>query len=313
MIRLGLLNKTVFTLLFTAFAFTGCGTVKALYSDTYNRVMNPHIKKVKRVEDGLRKRVLLMPLMDHAGIGNEKALQITTGIMDKLKEDDQISIEKADLPSYLKNKTRSPQFGVIVDPDMARDAEEKGMNVLITSILYPHEISSRTWGFYPLLMVKREQTVSIVVNALDITNGTLLFSNQESEKIKLPSDEEEEIDKEEYDQDLNKALDEILERQASALKGVIGGLPWTGRVISAGNQGIMINAGRDVGLNSGLIFNVFERGEAITAANGRTYHILGAKVGELKAEKVMDNYSSAVSLTEVEIKPGQLVRVKIKD
>ena len=296
------------------FAGPGCGRAKSVYTSVQGRFFNPLYKKAKPVNDGLKKRVLLLPIMDHAELGDVKAEELTTLLQKTFEENGQFSVHRTQDPISSSIKFGSSQVETTVDPTLAKMAEEKGMNVLVTAVLNPFETHINRWGFWPVQRIKHELEISMVVNVLDITNGTLLLSRMASRKTKLPKDKdvdvdgksERKIDKE----DLEEILFSLIEDQASSVIGALETHPWSGRVLSASPESIIISAGKDIGLNPGSVFNVFEKGEAIRSANGRTLFPLGEKIGEIKTVKVMDRYASAVPVSGSLFRAGLVIRLK---
>ena len=188
------------------------------------------------------------------------------------------------------------------------------MNVLVTGALNPFETKSKKSGIWPFRKMRREIEVSVVVNAVDITNGTLLLTNLESRKVKMP--EPEDVFEEASwtgrvdDETLDKLLPRFVRDQASAIIEELKYQPWTGRLISTDGKTIIMNAGSDLGVTEGSIFEVFSKGEPIRSVTGRPLFLLGSKLGEIKVEKVMEPYSSAVPLTDEQFSAGQLIRLK---
>ena len=82
------------------------------------------------------------------------------------------------------------------------------------------------------------------------------------------------------------ALAEMVENQASAITEVLKEEPWSGKILSVDGKLLVINAGRDVGLITGSLFEVFGKGESIQSVNGRSYYLLGPKMGEIKTTRV---------------------------
>jgi len=155
----------------------------------------------------------------------------------------------------------------------------------------------------------------MAVNVLDIINGTLILSDLASREVKLPKEEKEEdeaenpgnpIDKE----DLKKTLSGVVQEQASKVMKELNSFRWSGRVLSASEGGVVVNAGKDVGLKVGSVFDVYARGDAIRSVNGSHVFLLGDKVGELKTVEVMERYASTVPLFGEEFRPGQIVKIK---
>ena len=153
-----------------------------------------------------------------------------------------------------------------------------GMNVLITATIHPIDVNSEIKGFWPIIIVQRKLELSMVVNALDLTNGTLFMTNLEGTQLKMEKQVEglEVLQikgefKEESDNPLShveekkftKALAEMVENQASAITEVLKEEPWSGKILSVDGKLLVINAGRDVGLITGSLFEVFGKGESI--------------------------------------------------
>jgi len=280
--------------------WSGCSTTKSVY------------RKVKPGNGGLRKRVLVLPFIDQAKVGGSKAAQITTSLTNLLKKEGGFIVQKGMKPMFSTQKIRSSEFGIIIDPDLAKRAEELGMNVLIMGVLNPFEETTRKTGIWPLRKSRREIEVSMLVNTIDVISGTLFMSNLETRRIKIPEDASEwEGDKKQIDgQLLEKELSRILASQTSAITRTLMDRPWYGRIISANQKTVMINAGKDIGLTQGRKFDVFGRGESILSASGKSFYLLGPKVGVIKAVSVMQSHSSTVPLNDGPFSAGQVIKIK---
>ena len=251
-------------------------------------------------------------------MGEAKTEEIKAKLVDLLNEDGHLLLYETSEPLPSTVKIRSPKFGIVIDPDLAKRAEEMGMNALITVVISPFEVHSKKTGIWPFRGTKHLFDVSMVVNALDITNGTLFLTNLESRKVK--SQEHEEVDdflvieeegEAEIDEEaLNKAFTKILEAQASAIIDALKDQPWSGRILSADGNTIIISAGKDVGLTAESVFEVFGRGDSIRTASGRSLYLLGPKLGEIKTVKVMESHSSAVPLSGEQFRPGHVIKLK---
>jgi hypothetical protein len=308
---------------------SGCGTAKSVYKGVYKKVTGV---VVRSESSELRKRVLILPVLDQQGVG-DRADALTEQLATYLERDPNLAVyrQKEPLPSTVK--VRSPKFGIIIDPDLAQKAEEMGMNVLITCVLNRYEVIDHGPGLWPVNQIPvwpftrkdTEVEISMVINALDITNGTLFLTNLERVRMEVPPDKEEEeslIVKEKglrSDQELisavpdnvkEEALSKILENQAEAITEKLREKKWAGRVLSANSDKVMINAGRDVGLSEGSVFEVFNRGDSIRSVSGRSLYLLGNKVGEIRTVRVLDKYSSAVPLNGERFMAGQVIREK---
>jgi hypothetical protein len=308
-------------LVILAFGLLGCSTTKDLYhtvmpGDTYTE---------------LKKRVLLLPFTDQADLGPENVEHFTSGLITLLDKKGHFLIIRPEKPVPTSTKIRSPGYGILIDPKQAEWAEKMGMNVLLTVVIPPFEVQTERKGIWPFRKFRRMLEMSMVVNALDVTNGTLLLTHLESQRIKLPDPEELEVDEfdlsldekeiktrfsqsykpSEIDQKkLNKAWSEIIKEQASAINKALGKQPWSGRILSVDSQNIVINAGQDVGLKQGTLFDVFSQGETIVSATGRTFNLLGRKVGQIKVVETMAQQASAVPSEGGPFIAGQIIQSK---
>ncbi|MFP3928549.1 MAG: hypothetical protein ACLFUP_06560 [Desulfobacteraceae bacterium] len=305
------------------FQAAGCGFTKKIY------------REVSPDESGLKKRVLVLPVVDQQGLGDKGVEEITAELAELLDKDPALMVGKAEEPIPSTLRSRSSEFGIIVDPDLAKMAEEMGMHVLVTAVVNPLEVIDHGPGLWPLNRIPvwpftgkgKEIEVSMVVNAVDIVRGTLILTRLERKRLDVPEredDEDEEplIVKEKEprtddeiiaalpDRLKKEALEEILREQAEAVKEKLREQAWSGRVVSVGGESIVINGGEDVGLAEGDVFEVFRRGESISSATGRSFYLVGDKIGEIRAVKIMDRYAAAEPLEGEGFSAGQLIRPK---
>ncbi|MGM0664635.1 MAG: hypothetical protein ACQET7_10675 [Thermodesulfobacteriota bacterium] len=301
-------------------AAAGCGTARNIYQ-----------KVTPGKGSDLNKRVLIMPVVDQQGLGREAVEELTAGLAAGLEQDRNLAVYRSEEPLPRTYSAQSPKFGIIIDPDLAQKAEEMGVNVLVTCVLNRYEIIDHGAGIWPVNKLPvwplkpkpLELEVSIVVNALDISNGTLFLTHLESRRLRIPEDpededalfvkerearSEEELIQAVPERERQEALEKLVEEQAKVISKSLGKTVWSGRVLSAAPERIMINAGSDVGLSEGSVFEVFRRGDPIPSIGGRSVFVLGPKVGEIRIVKVMDKYSTAVPVSGDGFKAGQVIR-----
>jgi hypothetical protein len=279
----------------------GCGPTKSVY------------KKVSFKDTELKKRVLVLPLLDQAGVGEAKTEELTARLVELLKEEEGLSVHRGTVPTPLRQRVRSPKFAVVIDPALIERADQMGMNVLIAGVLNPREVRARKWGVWPISGVKREMELSLLVNAYDIVDGTLFLTHLETRKIKVSTDDLELATEGKYEIDetkLEEELSEILEDQASTIRDELEDHPWRGKIMSVDGETVMINAGSDIGLSNGSMFQVYSKGERIRSLEGKYFYLLGPKVGEIKTVNVMDSQASAVPVEGGPFRPGQIITIK---
>lgn len=289
-------------------AATGCSTAKRLYSG------------ISSDSSGLKKRLFVLPFWDQAGLGEQKLERLTAQFLTLLNRDGAFVIEKGTRSSVAPDRVRYPEFGIVTDPEQARRADQMGMNVMLTAVFSPMETQRIRTGIWPFRKIKDETEISMYVNAFDVINGTLLLTRLESVKIRteaeiITEDDEEPAEpqniKPEIDEEtLEKSFSEIVDRQAAEVRSALNERPWLGRILSSDASGIFINAGTDVGVVPGSVFEVLGPGETIKAITGQSLALLGPKVGEIKVTEVMKNWALTSAEEGASFRAGQIIRFK---
>ncbi len=302
------MKRLMFLLLSLVFlSASGCATTKRLYS------------KISPDSSGLKKRVLSLPFWDQAGLGEEKLEQLTTQFLSRLNKDGAFVVERGKRSSGAPDRVRSPEYGIVTDPEQARRADQMGMNVMLTAVFTPLETQRIKTGIWPFRKIKDETEIAMYVNAFDVINGTLLVTRLESVKIRtaadLLDDEEEDAEPQKLkpeieEKTLDKSLSEIVDRQAAEVSSALRERPWLGRIISSDASGTFINAGTDVGVVPGIVFEVLGTGETISSVSGQSLALLGSKVGEIKVTEVMKDRALTSVQEGSSFRAGQIIRIK---
>ncbi len=259
-----------------------------------------------------RKKVMLMPAADLTGIPlDESADNISEGL-------GRILGKTGFFKLFHQNKTEgfSPfEPGEPIDPELVKEAKEMGMNAIIFETLNPIEINQVKTGIWPFRRKARRSTVSMNVDILDVNRGTIILSKEVADTTtfsdeEASGEEEKSINTETKKIALEECLPDLLKKAAKAATLSLNGQVWTGSIVSADNKGIIINAGRDVGLRPGIVFEVFGEGEPITSFKGQTYRLPGPKVGEIRIVGIKSRHSSAEPINGTAFKSGQIIMVK---
>jgi hypothetical protein len=280
---------------------TGCGTSSSVYN-------NGKVMPSKKPE--LKKKVMVLSVIDQAGVGEGKSEQITASLVELLKNDTHLIVHRSTTPIPPPSDIRSPQYGMAVDPELVKKSEAMGMHAVITGILAPVDLDSQKSGIWPFRRLRRISEISLIVNVLDVTTNALIFADLKSIKMKRNVSEGQEEKSADYEKIFDRELSHILEDQASAIKKALKDRPWTGKLISTDGKTIMINGGKDVGITPGSVFEVFGEGESIPTASGRIIYLFGPKLGDIRADEVSENYASVVPLAGKRFKAGQVIRLK---
>ncbi|MCJ7775706.1 MAG: hypothetical protein MUP08_04905, partial [Desulfobulbaceae bacterium] len=199
-----LLSSFFLSLLFLA--LSGCSTTKSV------------IDKIVTNAPDLKKRVMIAPLVDQAEFGRERTAQIAANFVELLKESPHLLLfqDPQGIPSGTGSK--SPEFGIVIPPDLVKRAQDLGMNALIIGVLNPLEATTRKTGIWPFRDISRIIEISMTVNIVDTTSGCLYLTELDSEEMdflidELPGRDENEV----IDQIIEAKMPRILKRQSSAV------------------------------------------------------------------------------------------------
>ena len=207
----------------------------------------------------------------------------------------------------------SPQFGVVTNSSLVDFAESLGMNDLIIGVLNPVEISIRNTGIWPFDDWRKIYGISVAINVIDTTSRTLLLTHLELEEFEVDLEDTEEQDEKAFIKEISdESLPELLEKLASVVKTNLRREPWTGRILAVENNSVMINAGKEIGLQPGSFFQIFSPGKSIASGSGIPIHLLGESIGEIKVNSVMEKHALAEPVSGGPFEAKQFVRFKPK-
>jgi hypothetical protein len=288
-------------LIFTSLYMTGCATLKSISPGGFSGN-----------KSGLKKKVLVAPVINMAGINDQKAAQLTETLLNLLKKDDSLSVT---LITELKNSqsaVTSSERGVITDPELIRKADDMGMNILITHVLEPLNYTAKKRGIWPFRKLTGEYEVAMLVNAVDIINGTLIVSSRDIDTIKMgPVPEGQKTPPLWGEEAMNEVLNDLLKSQGSTLLDALSLQEWKEKITLDGGK-IKINGGADIGITKGCVFEVFGRGEPVKSVTGKEFYAQGMKIGEISATDVFEDHSFAVPLGDKVFENGQTIALKAK-
>jgi hypothetical protein len=311
-------SMRIFLVLCAVFVAGSCSFPKSVY-DSVSRSTATLYDSVLSDTPLLKKRVLVLPFNNQAGLEPGKVEELTSTFISEFNKDNYYLIQRGSVVPTQRGKPRYPESGIVADSDQAKKAADMGMNVMVTVLLSPHDMRTRTKGFiWPFKRVVADVEISMIMNAYDVVNGTLFATNIESVKMETEVDEFDQFQKEQpgkmhYQLDpekVEKAWDTIVDRQAYALNKALAPWPWMGRILSVGSNGAVINAGSDVGVKPGVVFEVLGRAEIIQSAAGQPIALMGPRIAELKVTETQGQIALATSPPDKKVEPGQIIRVK---
>jgi hypothetical protein len=289
-------------------AASGCSTTASV---TRKVLPESWADKILPGQPNLKQRVMVFPLVDQAGLGTQITSQYSRQFYGLLKASPNLLPSGPPDGMFSSLSMESPQFGVVTNSSLVDFAQSLGMNDLIIGVLNPVEISIRKTGIWPFDKWRRFYGISIAVNVIDTASKTLLLTHVQLEEFPVNLDEAEELDEKAFiDEVSTKSYPEMIKEQAEIVARELRRQPWTGSILAVENNTIMINAGKEVGLEPGRCFEVFAPGKSIPSGSGRTIFLLGEKIGMIKVNSVMETHSLAETVSGGPFEPKQFVRFR---
>ena len=278
----GLFRKLSFAVIFL-FSLTlfSCGTAKTVYkagADTVTAAADLIIPDEKPV---LKKKVLIAPIINQTGITNNIDEVIRQILLSRFGEDKYLLISKLDKDSNQAINPRTLQYGIVIDTEQVKKAQEAGMNILISCVFHPIESNVERKGIWPFRKNRRIIGISISINAVDTTNNTLAASVNES--VYLKTGEINPDDSVEWKPDINlvrEGIESVLDQLCDSVSNKLMHYPWQSKIYKSENNAYIIRAGQDIGIDKSTVFELYAKGEPIESYTGDEYFILGSKLGE---------------------------------
>ena len=304
-------KKTTRRLLLSALVFLlalsfGCSATKSAVETLLPRSM---AKKILPTGNYLKKRVMVFPFVDQANLGPERAGELSQEFYSLLEKSPSLLLYKSPDVMYSSLAMNSPQFGVVTSSVLVDVAEQMGMTDLLIGVLNPIEVSINKTGIWPFDSWKKIYAVSVAVNIVDIATKTLLLTHLDLKEFSIPLDEAENEDAQEYIKRVtSEALPEMMEKMVEAVEDRLMANAFTGKILAIEEGTILFNAGSEVCLNEGQVFDVFSIGPTIPSASGREVHLFGDKIGQIKTATVMEKHSLAETLSGGPFDVGQIIR-----
>ncbi len=288
-------------------SFFGCAKTKAIV----NKIIPKSVAKKVRSTPNLKKRVMIIPIIEHAGLGEGGDELVTSTFLNFLTKSPRILIHESHEEGGSSSKKKLTGLGHVTPGlKLIKKAEDLGMHAIVTGIVNPIETNTKKSGIWPFRKYYKIYEVSVIINVMDVMSQTLMLTQLESEKESVPSNKIEMLNEKELIIEFaREVLPGILKRQASAVSKKLSEFPWTGKVLAVDDDTIKINAGVDVGLRPDVYFSVFARGDSISSGRGKVFGLLGEKIGEIKVISVENDHSLAIPTEGGPFSAGQIIKM----
>ena len=278
--------------------------VSSLAVDSFTNLILPDDKPV------LKKKILVAPVIDKAGLNESQSEEVRQDCISILSKDKYLLVTKLDKKDDNESESVLEKYGEVINPSYVKTAEEKGMDMVMTCVIHPLEITEKRTGIWPFRKDSYNVLITVSINALDTLNGTLIVYEDKTEDINFKKTTAESG---EWTPDSNIIKDEILSMTKKLSYSVIDKLrkqPWQSKVIVDGTD-LIINAGKAIGINENTVFEIFAKGELIDSFSNEQYYTFGGKIGETRVASISENRS--VLASNIDLKDAAFVRVKRSD
>jgi len=290
------------------FAIPGCSTTKSVIEAISPKAV---AEKILPAKSGLKKRVMILPLVDDTHLGSGRAAETTASLLKLLRESRYLLVYQAPESVPLPKGGKHIKLSILTNPELIKRAKDLDINAIISGTINPIEITSKKTAFWtwPFRKAIKSYEVSVIIFVVGVQDGTIYMINSESVEITFRENKLKDQDQAKIiDRVLKKAIPRILKRQSKTVTRGLAREPWAGRILSIENSSIMINAGSEVGVKPGQEFTVFDQGETIPCKDGNSLKILGKRLGKIKVTSIMERHSLAVPVGEGKFSEGQVVR-----
>jgi len=264
----------------------------------------------------LKKRVAVIKTENRTFIGKE---DIDAGLGRRFAEilDQQCSdifLVSAEDPSYPEELAQLSRTGTggVDNLTLARLGSDAGLNAVVMVTVTDTDSDEREKGILIFRDTRYFGTLRADVVVYDTGTGAKLLD----ESITL----EKEVDGAEYDAiraknpggiyDMRDMLENIAEKGGGKVCNAMRKSPWQAYVLAVEDEKILLSCGRETGIKSGDVFEVFDRGEIIKGKYGQQFYVPGRKAGEMTLTDVFVGKAEGMPAENTVAKPGYFVRMK---
>lgn len=274
---------------------------------SHGRSANPHGGAAQRYD--LKKKVMLLPILDLADAGQEAASDIYLQVFNLLSGRPGVALLKAQEEGV---PPPGPHSSVLVnfatDPGLIKRCEDLGIHALVGCVLNPVESTVTKSGFWPFRYTVREVEISFIFNVVEVHTEALYLTRLDSERVRLPlSYSQGRSESEILERSLKEAIPSILKRQKSQIIKKLAEVRWFATIRSVEGDTLAIDAGHDLGIRTNQTFWVYGRGEKILGKDGRALNLPGKRIGEVRVREVSESRCTAAVVSGGPFSPGQRI------
>jgi hypothetical protein len=266
------------------------------------------IKAVAPGKPGPKKRVLVLPLSDRAGLAPQVLDKLNGDFVTLMRASTRLVVSEPTSLFLQGENMKNLSRGAASSSGAVQKAREMGIQTVISGVINAVEISPKKTGIWPFRRSKKAYQISLLADVFDTTTRTLVESSLVQGELLLEVEEGVDHNINEITEQLaSEVMPRLIKKQADTVKKRIDALPWAGMILAVTEQGIEITGGEDLGIRNGDLFDVYTEGEEIIAGSGKPVYLMGKRLGTAKVVSVMSDRATAVPVGAASFSEGKVV------
>ncbi len=215
-----------------------------------------------------------------------------------------------DFPEKLGTLTFSPSSDILATVEKGRGA---GLNAILTGGILNLSLAQEDEGILWFRETKERLQIQFSLEIFDMETGAKIFDDRFIHEIKDMAPEEIEAFKTGRPAlfpTLTKSLDQLARDIALKMCDAIMAQPWSGYVVSVDGNRVYLAFGKEIGIRSGEVLEVYETGKIFENLKGEKFILPGKKIGEIKVTQMEAKNSMAEIISGENIQTGNPVKFK---
>lgn len=290
---------------------TGCSTFSGIVKTT-----NRMIRDFKAPDDDLKKKVAVVFFENETALDvkelEEGFMKDLTGII--RSSCPEIILEKPGDPGYPDALVHLPKqaSGRLDNFELAKIGRQLGYNAIITGSLQNIATDQKKKGIWWFKNIHHYIQVQLVAEVYDSETGAKLLDESFMKEIEVDESdlESSNVDLKIRTYVINEAFMDIADHMGEKICNALVLNPWHGYIISTDADKMIISSGKNVGIRTGDVFEVYNSIDTFQGVAGYRFFIPGPKIGEIKITRIHSDIAEAVRVSGHDIRVGFSIRPK---
>ncbi|MDY6952001.1 MAG: hypothetical protein SWE60_10845 [Thermodesulfobacteriota bacterium] len=289
----------LFVWLFTA---AGCATIHEIGAD------------IRGKAGALKQKMAFMPSINDSSFGGDNFRAAAHGQLKKAlagRCDHIHLVDSRDIQRALKEIPRglSGRIDTLALHDLGRIY---GLGAVLEQTIVDIEYITAKRGIWGFRKTGTLVRASFRVRCYDTETTAVFFDETVTDDVDLREGVWKEAKNTgRYDEEMAEAiLSEIIPRAVKRICRRLAEEPWKGYIVLDAHNRLTLSAGKDVGLATGDVLEVFGSSEPIRGQGGALYLVPGLKIGEVRVGDVQKDRAEVVPISGNDLEKSHCVKLK---